>query len=1028
MSRPALRPCLANVALLVTLVGCGGARHVVAGADGAKDGRTKSKWVTEVVSPARVFVLPELAAASYSERQPDNSTRLIVAGMRVVDHFDGILERAEELFPGSRAVQAMELPGRLGGGFLFYSNTSGSSLVWKAKTWTGKLEPFANVDMDVESIVPGFDRLYLMDRRSVDVVALDPESGKATGLGSLPSAASYGSIVMLDEWVAAVEVPFQGIMATFDAGASWRALPIFPTYGVSLEEGRLALNTGRGKLELAADGTVTPFQVAKPAIEPSAVLSGSMASSASAASTPEPPPIHPSPLGRRPLHTAVLRGIPDGPGTALVLHEGALGRVRLTDGAVLDVKERALSEVASCQGVTLGKGVGFVCGQARGSTTVYAADKDLALRPIASFTQPRFVSSNEQGALVVRGPCDADGDPAEGGYCIIDRALRQREISVKGDVGVERVVPLSDGRVAVIVPPRLGAAGILTLVDAKGKAVSVKLKLPKAEPSALALIKKGLWLDGFSEWRSPKKKGKPSRSALAGWVVAAGPYVGVRIDLDGKLHVGKIENDIGQSVLSGPLALVKGRGGRGAETTDGGFNWREIELPSVATSAQVKGAGFDSREQGCSRVGCALGAWVRVGYRGQTDDEQVELAEAPPPTTLPSSRGGRWQLECVFNGKVAGPVSGKPAPKKRIVRRDWRNPTTLSAEALESTDWVEFFGVAPPKLGRDDLGFEHGLEYSSAPLRAYAWGARGASWDRVGTWVFRGFDAMSVQDAVWSTAPARPPFMDALAAAQALGMDPNQPVSWQSVLESSGRAAGVLVNARGTMDLYLLEEGRAALTVPDVARAGLYQLSSVVKAGSNWYVAGAQGSNAFSFFRVVGNKLVMVRSYPLRHGPRSQGRVLTELVRTARGDALGLLVRALRTHGASTRWYVYPVDGESGDVGTPLELSPELLGRAPKPCSDGEQGYEIVTEPPVDPYLDFNGSASAVRARRVQARMLVSVRGLCVDQLGAQADVAVPAKMNAGDVAAVAAGRATVAMTLIDRERTGRRWGFQCRP
>jgi hypothetical protein len=68
---------------------------------------------------------------------------------------------------------------------------------------------------------------------------------------------------------------------------------------------------------------------------------------------------------------------------------------------------------------------------------------------------------------------------------------------VRGDLGSERVVALADGRVAVIVPPRLGAAGFLSLLDQGGheQRIALKLKVPE---SGVHLFEKGLWLDGFA--------------------------------------------------------------------------------------------------------------------------------------------------------------------------------------------------------------------------------------------------------------------------------------------------------------------------------------------------------------------------------------------------------------------------------------------------------------------------------------------------------------------------------------------------
>src|SRR5690606_8900348 len=270
----------------------------------------------------------------------------------------------------------------------------------------------------------------------------------------------------------------------------------------------------------------------------------------------------------------------------------------------------------TCQGIRLGKGSGFVCAQERGATTIYAFEPPLALRAVMRFDEPRYVAASENGGIVVRGRCAGKADESSGAYCVRSPDGALREIRVRGDIGVERVVALSDGRTAVIVPPRLGAPGLLTIVDTSGRATGIKLKLPKAEPSMLALLKKGLWLDGFVEH-------KPGE--LSGWVAAAGPFVGVRVKLDGSVRVGKIENDIDRAMLSGRLALVLGRAGLASESTDGGFSWREVDLP--ADDAQsAKKSGPATEERGCSAVGCAYGSWLRVGWRERKQKDKSELA------------------------------------------------------------------------------------------------------------------------------------------------------------------------------------------------------------------------------------------------------------------------------------------------------------------------------------------------------------------------------------------------------------------
>src|SRR6185503_4576920 len=197
-------------------------------------------------------------------------------------------------------------------------------------------------------------------------------------------------------------------------------------------------------------------------------------------------------------HAAALHGWPDSPGSALVAAGGALARVQLSDGKLIDVAEHAMPDTGSCHAVSLGAGIGFVCGEERGRTAVYAFVPPLGVRQVMSFDEPRYVASSGNGALVIRGGCGR-GASLYDMYCIRSASGARREIRVSGDLGVERVVALADGRAAVIVPPRLGEAGRLTIVDASGRKHSVKLSLPAREPPVLALLKRGLWLDGFSE-------------------------------------------------------------------------------------------------------------------------------------------------------------------------------------------------------------------------------------------------------------------------------------------------------------------------------------------------------------------------------------------------------------------------------------------------------------------------------------------------------------------------------------------------
>jgi hypothetical protein len=1071
MPRHRLLLALALAPIAVAACGAGG------GAGAARVGGQGSVApIPKVVTPARIVALPD-ASAALVETDPDGTTRFISRGMRVLARPDGSLERSRQTFPVTRTIRALRLPSRLGVGFLFYATGSSSTHVWKASSWTSELVPFANVDFDAERVIDGFDRIYLMDQRSFDVVALDPEDGHPTDLGPLPPSPAYSSMAFSDAWTGLVEVPFRGVLATFDAGASWRSLGLAHTYGVFLEKGELGINSSLGKLALDASGAVrrrTQSVDEDVAFRGAGQRSvGPLGPLATGTAPPEPPPPPPvGPLGKVPLREAILHGMPDDVGTAVVAKDGVLARVRLDDGKLLDVKEGALPAGSSCQGIVLGDGFGFVCGEERGTTVVYAFERPLSLVPVLRFDEPRFVAPSGNGAVVVRGPCAGKQTDAVGAYCIRTREGRRSEMRVRGDLGVERIVALSDGGTAVLVPPRLGAPGTLTVVAADGSAKTVRLKLPKEDAQSMAMLKKGLWLEGFVEREAAgggsrpsvlpqrqkvlRKKGKhapgpdkapPAKGSkpkwkrqLAGWVVAAGPFVGVRVDLDGTVHVGRIESDIDRALLSGELALVLGRGNHASETVDGGFTWRDVELPAESSGSAARARTDSSLERGCSRVGCLTGSWMRVGWRARTEGDDIESVDPPKYSRLPATRGGRWRLSCAPTGQVFGQAPRrdprKPAgdeDEEAVIgtpswgRHRWGAPAPAApaADTLKSSDWFPFKGVAPPARKATDLGFDLGAEHAGAEVRGYVWGARGAAWNRVGSFLMRVHDPFSLARGVWSTTTARPQWDDAVAASQAFGKDYNQPSAWFPVLEPSGRAAAMLVNARGTTELLLLEEGRAAVDVKDAAKWGLYQLSGAVKVGSTWYLGSYVSGSSFRLFKVEAGRVELLRDYPMTGGWRPNTMLNAQLVRNARSDALGIWVEAKKTRGTASSWYVYSVDPTNGEPLDLVAIPPSDLARLPPACAAGADGWLLVGEPPVDPYVDFVGSASGVEVRSVRAKMLMRPEGFCVEVLSAGAESDVPARLGAARAAATSE-RASIPMVVEDRGRGGRRWGFRC--
>ena len=222
-------------------------------------------------APARVVAVASVAKAAAWPRlfpptrgvgtteagvEHDGSRRLLAFGLRVVEHPDGSLDVGDELLPAARGAKFLELPARLGGGFLFWIISSSGTLLYRSASWTAALEPLAQLDFEVERLVAGFDRLLILPRRDADYRALDLETGQPVPALGLPVAPVYGNMAFVDGWFAAVQVPLRGVLLSFDAGASWHPLPLsVSSFEPAGDE--LSLATSNGDYLLNARGALS---------------------------------------------------------------------------------------------------------------------------------------------------------------------------------------------------------------------------------------------------------------------------------------------------------------------------------------------------------------------------------------------------------------------------------------------------------------------------------------------------------------------------------------------------------------------------------------------------------------------------------------------------------------------------------------------------------------------------------------------------------------------------------------------------
>ncbi len=998
-------------ALAFALTGCSSKQNVstVAGSSKTKPVPTA---VVSMVSPSRL--VPDIRNERGVVAYESGARRALVNRMRIVVYDDGTVERAAELLPLG-VVHAAPLPSRLGGGFVFHASISGSTQIWRAPSWLGKLKPLVQFGSIATDVIPGFDRLYVRLSGKNNLLAVDAESGEVRSLAPLPPAAAYGGLAFADGFRAVVDVDMRGVLATFDAGATWRplSLPERPT-AILVVDGEPMIFVPQGKYVLDARGNLT-FRSNITAETDDEGLETKL-------------PTPRGPFGKRPLRAAIEDGFPDANDTAVVARSGALARVSLRTGGIVEMASAAFAErEATCHGVRLGASFGFVCGERDGATNVYAFAPPLAMQKVLSFKGPRFVSASGNGALVVRGPC-GEGPEDENGlrvYCVRSVEGSTREVRVKGDLGVERVVALADGRVAILVPPRNGGTGQVTTIDG-AKVSTAALSLPAKPRSILRELKRGMWLEGFEE-REP--------GVLGGWVEAGGPVVGVRVALDGKVSGGEPRHNENGVIMSGRFALSQGEGGRAAESTDGGMSWKVFDMPEHDV------APGDADTRACGPVGCALAGWIRVGWGKPAVANDLASAAAPPSLYIPTSVSPTVSVRCTPFGKpITEPLPDKPVakplpvavPSAVIISPFGRLSTPSSAQ---KSPWQPFRNSPPPLLGVDEVGIDNGAPFDLISIRAYAWGKKGSDWARLGHFTIRFDDRFDPLGGMRSTAIAPPPWSDEVATQDAMGVGSYPVALWNTHLDSSGRHALAHVCRGATCSFFAASEGQPALLLRDASgRTTGYQRPvphGAVRVGESWFflAPGATPGTIMVYRADLGviRRLAMFHRPSIATSSRYNAYGNTEhprLVRRALGAGIGLLFTNIPEPGERYgSMYVLPLDPDTGALGEPIALGKrDLGGKLPSRCAEGQDGWLM------DTLLDTNPSVQLTSGRAVvdtvEFRLRMDPGNACVEAMAGRIDgVFFPDK----DVKPATDKPIPGAVTLSATERmTGRRWTFAC--
>ncbi len=958
------------------------------------------------VGPGRWLPVVRPDEQHVSELEPDGSIRSIEHGLRLVRHPEGRVERAAELLPAGNA-SALELPRRFGGGFVFRIVVEGTTLLYRAPTWAGRLTPLVRLPFEAVELVAGFDRLHAVSARTRAVVGIDPASGSLLPEDpALPRAAAYGGLAFREGWVGVVVADILGALVTFDAGQSYhRGIPT-QAPDVSEKNGRILLSLPEGTTELLASGELRRIE----GPELSSLLDRAAQSTAGEeepeerldTSALEPP------RGAEPLELAARFGIPDSAESAVVVRDGSLLRVSLVDGRILASVAGVVASGAQCQGVPLGDGIGFVCGEPRGRTTVHALLAGGSLSPVLELDGPRRVLPSGRGALAVHGGCDARSVRQEA-VCLVRSPGNVREVEIAGASGTERVVALREGGFVLIAPPRGKSEGTITATDSTGRSTSRALSLSPASPETRELLQRGFWLDGMFD---------AGDGSIGGWVFDGSAFAGVHVKRDGSVVVGRRQDGAERVLVSGRFGLLRLEGAA-FETTDGGLIWSDVSASGVGDD---DGGGA----RGCTPVGCSTGGWIRIGWGASR--QNLEWAPPPADAKLEPAPFVTWALSCAATGEKDGqrPVAVAPRRVRTPGLGPPRLPVPRSAQReLESSAFRPFLGVAPPVTAEGDVYFDFGTEDELVQVRGYAWGARGASWDRSGSWMLRGIDRFSVTRSVWSTAVSRPPWADAAAAAEVFGSDPSHRIvnDWSAMLDPGGEGGIVFLRTGSRTDLVVVEKDRAMVFVRNADAFPMDRPQGVVKVDGNWYLGAQVGSRSFQIFTVEAGALSRVASLP-----RVTDDAPARLVRSRRGDALGVWVTGRGQSGTRSggdTWFVFPVDPRTGVASAPVVLPRGSTSHAPPPCASDRDGWLLLHEVSSSvAKLDVTNVTDPPAMHHLEARLLAGDGSLCLDALSAQVDGDPPAEITPTH----SAPRSRAAPLALTDRSTDRRWGFRCTP
>ncbi len=538
---------------------------------------------------------------------------------------------------------ASKVPGRFGGGFVFWTDT----VVYRADSFDGALKPLARLPDGIVTL--SFAPKYLLVRtRNGERWALGIPNGERMPIEPLGAADVEG----LDDGRALAFNDSGAAFSSNDHGAHWNditsQIKSSPTRVAVIDEEVWLFESNGGALRLEPDGQLSSFDKQPPEKPPEMRAHDPRWRGAEA-----------------PLRTAFHTGASIDENTAIVIEQGDIVRVDVHTGEVVSVVAGKLPPDARCEAVPTANDILFACLSRGSPQTGYGSPSSFVVSHTLSGdavveqtfqTAAQFYGSDD-GGLVFSGPCSSSSSsspPPDHGVCVRQPGGTWQDVDLSSlasdsgasDVNVARWVPRADGRVvAILLDPSPGIfdprTGQLTTLEQSNRELLAQGLTPSYGKYRRAMGGSMAMHDGSTlvdySWSFSQT------GSLRGWQRHGGI---VEVSDDGKITRSPYAFEL---VTSGPFALGRTQDGRFYQSTDHGATWVEVAGPPSGASAG------DLR--GCSTAGCDLGGFYRIGWA-----VRPPRIEAPPVAAKLAAEVRRTrpiELSC----RPAGAVQAKTLPR-----------------------------------------------------------------------------------------------------------------------------------------------------------------------------------------------------------------------------------------------------------------------------------------------------------------------------------------------------------------------------